>query len=93
MKEYFVDSKSIYLIEECISCGTLAQVLNEKEKNKISKDLASFLFQQIAEGMLYLYKKGIVHHDIKPSNIVISDQKQFKIINFGLSSYLNDYQS
>jgi serine/threonine protein kinase len=90
MKEYFIDSKSIYLIKKYISCGTLPQVLNEKEKNKISEDLASFLFQQIEEGMLYLHKKGIVHHDIKPSNIVISDQKQVKIIDFGLSSYLND---
>jgi serine/threonine protein kinase len=97
MKEHFVDSKSIYLIEEYVSCITLAQVLKEKQKNenknKISEDLASLLFQQIAEGMLYLHKKGIVHHDMKPSNIVINDQNQVKIIDFGLSSHLNDYQS
>jgi serine/threonine protein kinase len=91
MKEHFVDDKSIYLIEEYGSSGTLDQLL--KKKRKISEELASFFFQQVAKGLLYLHKKGIVHHDMKPANLVISDQNQIKIIDFGLSNYLNDQQT
>ncbi|MCH8908011.1 MAG: serine/threonine protein kinase, partial [Candidatus Heimdallarchaeota archaeon] len=40
---------------------------------------------QIAEGLNAAHKKGVTHRDIKSSNIMITDEKQVKIMDFGVA--------
>jgi serine/threonine protein kinase len=43
------------------------------------------IFIQVAQGLNEMHKLGYVHADIKPNNILVNDEKQVKIIDFGQS--------
>jgi len=47
---------------------------------------------QIAEGLSKAHRKGIIHKDIKPANIMIDEDSTVKIIDFGLSKLLSTYK-
>jgi serine/threonine protein kinase len=42
-------------------------------------------FQQVADGVVHMHKKGVYHSDLKPNNILLSRAGAVKIIDFGLA--------
>lgn len=38
----------------------------------LSERVAKYLFKQLIEGIRYLHKQGVVHRDLKPNNILVS---------------------
>jgi serine/threonine protein kinase len=55
------------------------------EKGRIDVVDAVWIAIQIAEGLHAAHGKGIIHRDIKSSNIIVSDQGQVRILDFGLA--------
>lgn len=55
-------------------------------KNHLKEDEACRLFQQLISGIEYLGELGIAHRDIKPENLLLDQQKNLKIVDFGLSN-------
>ena len=67
---------------EFVGGGPLSVLLKEKE---LSLKEVIEIALQIAEGLNVAHKKGIVHRDIKPDNIMITDEHLVKIMDFGLA--------
>eukprot|EP01117_Protostelium_nocturnum_P018671 TRINITY_DN7854_c0_g1_i1.p1 TRINITY_DN7854_c0_g1~~TRINITY_DN7854_c0_g1_i1.p1 ORF type:complete len:946 (-),score=229.17 TRINITY_DN7854_c0_g1_i1:200-3037(-) len=73
--------------------NTLKNWLEHRNKNtKFTSNQACIkpqanwkIFRQITEGLRYIHSKGIIHRDIKPDNIFISEDGVFKIGDFGLA--------
>jgi calcium-dependent protein kinase len=87
----FEDSDHIYLVLEYIDGGELFDVIDEK--GPFSEEDASEVFQQVASAIKYCHKQGVVHHDIKPENILVvrngdSSTITVKVIDFGFGNKL-----
>lgn len=76
-----------YIVMEYVEGITLKQYLSAKGvlQWKEAVDYAS----QICSGLEHAHKKGIVHKDIKPENIIITKEGILKITDFGIAKALN----
>ncbi|OHT01090.1 Serine/threonine-protein kinase stk11 [Tritrichomonas foetus] len=80
-----------YMVIEWANCGTMQDLIERiyggnqnNQQNRFSEaDLAS-IFKQVIEGLSYLHSKGIIHKDIKPSNILIFSDGSAKLSDFGI---------
>ncbi|XP_049762676.1 eukaryotic translation initiation factor 2-alpha kinase 1-like [Schistocerca cancellata] len=70
---------------------TLLQWLNNRNNKRIPIDITQCLkgFRHLVCGIEYIHSQGIVHHDIKPSNIFVnSELSQVQVGDFGLACFL-----
>ncbi len=56
------------------------------KRKKLKEQEAVRFFQQIISGIEYIHKSGICHRDLKPENLLLDDQNNIKIVDFGLSN-------
>jgi serine/threonine protein kinase len=50
---------------------------------------ARYYIKQIIEAINYCHKYKVVHRDLKPDNLIISEAMEVKLIDFGLSNRIN----
>ena len=67
-------------------CGGLELFNYIVSKKKLSEEEGASIYLQIISAIEYIHKLGIVHRDLKPENILLDDNKNIKIIDFGLSN-------
>jgi len=77
-----------YYVMDYLKGNNLAQILKKKRHLSLKQSLPIFI--EICKGLGFAHKKGIVHRDIKPGNIVILDEPDFngarvKIVDFGIA--------
>ena len=62
----------------------LLKIINNKNK-LIDEEITREILRQILEGVLYLHENNILHRDLKPDNILISEDGFVKITDFDLA--------
>lgn len=72
-----------YIVMECIEGITLKQYI--KDKGKLSSVETIKIALQIAMALRHAHNNQIVHRDIKPHNIMITDDKRIKVTDFGIA--------
>lgn len=83
IKEYIEENGTIYIIVNYITGNTLKEYIinNNLEFNEIIN-----IFMKIVKIMKNVHDRGVLHLDLKPSNIIIDNKKNVNIIDFGLAN-------
>lgn len=81
---FFEDKENVYLILEYAENGSLFSHLRKKQK--FSENEAFIYFFQTLLGIDYLHKKNIIHRDLKPENLLINNEGNIKLCDFGWSA-------
>ncbi len=79
------DGGTIYMTMEYLSGRTLDSIIKAPVFSGIHLKKAMEIIRPVAEALAYAHKKGIVHCDLKPSNVFIMDDGQEKVIDFGIA--------
>lgn len=78
-----VENDIHYIVMEYIKGKTLKDIIDEK--GKLSPEETIDYTIQIAEALGHAHKNHIIHRDIKPHNIMVTDDKRIKVTDFGIA--------
>ncbi|UOQ47753.1 serine/threonine protein kinase [Gracilibacillus caseinilyticus] len=81
------DEKNIYLAMQYFKNGSLNSLMNERYLTV--KEIIKYSLEFLS-GIHFMHTKKLIHFDIKPTNILISNSNKAVVTDFGLSKYLND---
>ena len=81
------ENDSPYIVMELISGQTLRQVM---QQGLIPQSRALEIIEGILQALEYSHKESIVHRDIKPGNIMITDSGDIKVMDFGIARATDD---
>ncbi|XP_058062594.1 serine/threonine-protein kinase PLK4 [Anopheles bellator] len=83
---FFEDLSYVYMVLELAKNGELQHCLRLRSFNESE---AAFVLCQVVEGLIYLHSRRILHRDISLSNLLLSENMNVKIADFGLATELN----
>lgn len=75
-------SRKIYMVLEYCSGGELFDYIVQKDR--LSEYEARVFFRQIVAAVAYMHESGYAHRDLKPENLLIDEEQNLKLSDFGL---------
>ena len=90
MFEYYEHDGIGFLIMEYVPSKSLADIYHEQGAMDPTELLPILI--QVARGLFVAHSHGVIHRDVKPANIMVSDDGEVKITDFGVSYSTNQEQ-
>ncbi|KAG5975431.1 hypothetical protein E4U55_007695 [Claviceps digitariae] len=79
------EEDSLYMVMEMCKKGVIMSVGLDENADPYSDESCRCWFRDLILGIEYLHAQGVIHRDIKPDNLLLSDDEILKIVDFGVS--------
>jgi serine/threonine-protein kinase len=84
VKTYDGEERSrVYMVSEWVNGRLLRSILNDEKKLPVERAVTIVL--RICDALDYMHKHGIVHRDLKPENVMVDENDNIKLIDFGIA--------
>ena len=83
--EIISDSSRFYIIMEYCPKGELFNHIVEEQH--FNEEKSAYYYYQLILGVDYIHSKNVCHRDLKPENLLLNEDNELKIIDFGLSNF------
>ncbi len=80
--DYGRDAEGYFIIMEYVRGRTLREIL---EHSKVPLEVALIIAYKVALGLGFCHASGVVHRDVKPGNILLSEEGEVKLTDFGIA--------
>ncbi len=85
------DTGTYFIVMEFIDGRPLSAIL--KSSGPLSSDRTADIGAHVAAALGYAHKHGVIHRDVKPGNVLITDEGQVKVTDFGIARAINTEES
>ena len=79
------DEDSLYMVLEMCKKGVVMKVGMEEKADPYDAESCRCWFRDLILGIEYLHAQGVVHRDIKPDNLLVTEDDVLKVVDFGVS--------
>jgi eukaryotic-like serine/threonine-protein kinase len=85
------DTGTYFIVMEFVDGRPLSSIL--KTAGPLAADRTAEIAAPVAAALGYAHKHGVVHRDVKPGNVLITDDGQVKVTDFGIARAVNTEES
>ncbi|XP_042489986.1 CBL-interacting serine/threonine-protein kinase 6-like [Macadamia integrifolia] len=83
LHEVMASKSKIYFAMDLVRGGEL---FSKIAKGRLKEDVARSYFQQLISAIDFCHSRGVYHRDLKPENLLLDDEGNLKVTDFGLSA-------
>lgn len=76
-----------YVTMELVEGETLEQIIKRNKPSGMVFKKASVILDQLADALIYAHSRGVIHNDLKPSNIIFDSNGSLKVLDFGIAKH------
>ncbi|KAL7225044.1 hypothetical protein ACSBR1_020347 [Camellia fascicularis] len=87
--EVMATKSKIYFVMEYVKGGEL---FNKVTKGRLKEEVARKYFQQLIFAVRFCHARGVYHRDLKPKNLLLDEDGDLKVSDFGLSAVYDQIQ-
>ena len=79
------DGENVFMTMEYLEGETLSAIIKRISRQGADQKLAFSIIEQMGRALAYAHKRGIVHSDLKPSNVFVTKSGEVKVLDFGIA--------
>lgn len=83
LKEVMANKAKVFMVVEYVKGGELFAKVS---KGKMEENIARKYFQQLISAVDFCHSRGVTHRDLKPENLLLDENEDLKVSDFGLSA-------
>ena len=82
--ELGVEHGVLYMVMELVRGVTLAELL--RDSGAVSPDEGAYLVLEVARALDHAHRRGVIHRDVTPGNVMIDEEGGVKLLDFGIAA-------
>uniref|UniRef100_A0A8C1NA69 non-specific serine/threonine protein kinase n=1 Tax=Cyprinus carpio TaxID=7962 RepID=A0A8C1NA69_CYPCA len=79
----------LWLVMEYCGAGSVTDLLKKTKGSCLKEDWISYICREVLRGLLHLHSHHVIHRDIKGQNVLLTENAEIKLVDFGVSAQLD----
>lgn len=79
----------LWLVMEFCGAGSITDLVKNTKGNSLKEDWIAYICREIIRGLSHLHVHHVIHRDIKGQNVLLTENAEVKLVDFGVSAQLD----
>ncbi|KAJ8003780.1 hypothetical protein DPEC_G00151950 [Dallia pectoralis] len=79
----------LWLVMEFCGAGSVTDLIKNTKGNSLKEEWTAYICREILRGLAHLHQHKVIHRDIKGQNVLLTENAEVKLVDFGVSAQLD----